>query len=116
MFKRKRKTRVEQAREDIEKQLRIVSKQATDVRKDLIGRMNATARDLRAEVFNTKEEKKEAETVAKDLEAMAHRLEKQAEQRFGEVSARARENLFFTMLAAVGLGVLLGVLFREMFD
>ena len=118
MFQRKKKTRVEQAREDLQKQLRVVNKQAKDTRKDFVKRLNRTADDLRSDIqhlFNG-EEKKQANKVAVDLERIAHQLEDQAEHTFEEVGETVSENKWTLLLMIFAIGIVLGIIFKQLTD
>ena len=118
MFQRKKKNPVEKAREDLQKQLRVVNKQAKETRKDFVKRLNRTADDLRSDIqhmFNG-EDKKQANRVAVDLERIAHQLENQAEHTFEEVSETVTENKWTLLLMVLAIGVVLGIIFKQLTD
>lgn len=118
MFQRKKKNRVEQARDDLQKQFRVVNKQAKETRKDFVKRLNQTADDLRSDIQDLVkgEEKKQANRVAQDLERLAHNIENQAERTFEEVTESASEKVWTSILIALAIGIILGVIFKQLMD
>lgn len=118
MFRRKKKSRVEQVRADLEKQIRVVNRQALDTRKDLIKRLNRTAQDLRNEVDHLfdGEEKRRARDVASELERVAGKIEKQAEAHLTQVTSTASQNVWTTMLIVFAVGLIIGLFIRNMDD
>jgi hypothetical protein len=118
MFRRKKKSRVEQVRADLEKQIRVVNKQAFETRKDLIKRLNRTAQDLRVEVEQLLdgEEQKRANNVAAELERVASKIEKQAEAGITQVRSTATQNVWTTLLVAFAVGMIIGLFIRNLDD
>ncbi|MGJ3239363.1 MAG: hypothetical protein ACFE0Q_11705 [Anaerolineae bacterium] len=118
MFKRKKKTRVEQARADIEKQIRVVNKQANQTRKELIKRLNHTADDLRSGLVHVfdREEQKQANKLAQDLEAIAQDIEKRAEKGLHDVTENAQDNVWGTIMVTFVVGLLFGWIIKNMLD
>jgi ElaB/YqjD/DUF883 family membrane-anchored ribosome-binding protein len=118
MFQGKKKNRVEQARKDLQKQLRLVNKQAKDTRKSFVKRLNHTADDLRSDIQDLfkGEEKHQANRVAQDLEKLAHTIEAQAEQSFDDVNESASEKVWVSVLFALIIGIILGVVFKQLVD
>lgn len=118
MFQRKKKTRVEQVRDDLQKQLRVVNKQAKETRKGFVQRLNRTADELRSDVqglLNGKE-KTQAERVAQDLEKLAYEIEDQAEKSFDDVTESASEKVWTSILVAFAIGIILGIIFKQLSD
>lgn len=118
MFRRKKKTPIEKARADLEKQFRIVNKQAHETRKDLSKRLNNTAADLRAEIEQLldADDRKRAASVANELEKVANSIEVEAERRFEEVTRSASGNVWTTVVVAFALGLIMGLLFKQLND
>lgn len=118
MFQRKKKTRVEQVRDDLQKQLRVVNKQAKETRTSFVKRLNRTADELRSDVQDLfdGEEKKQANRVAQDLEQLAYEIEDQAEKRFDNVTESASEKVWTSILVALAIGIILGVIFKQLTD
>lgn len=108
MFRRKPKTRVEVARENIIK----FQKQAEDTRKDVVKQLNRTAKHLRHDVEELLEGDKRASQLAKELEHVAQDIEKKAEKRIEGVSEVATSNVWLTIGIAFGIGLLFGLLFK----
>lgn len=118
MFQRKKKSRIEQTRDDLQKQLRVVNRQATETRKDFVKRLNRTANDLRSDIqhlFNG-EEQKQANRVALDLERIAHQVEDRAEATFDDVSETVSENKWTLLLLILAIGIVLGIIFKQLTD
>ena len=117
-FQRKKKTRMEQAREDLEKQIRVVNKQATETRKEFSKRLNRTASDLRANWshFVNREEQQRANNVAEELERIAHDVETRAEKSLSEVTTSAKQNVWLTVFIAFAVGIFAGLIVKELLD
>jgi ElaB/YqjD/DUF883 family membrane-anchored ribosome-binding protein len=117
-FQRKKKSRVEQARDDIEKQFRVVNKQATKTRKDLSKRLSHSAEDLRSNLSHvfSREEQQRLANIASELEHIAQNAEHRAEKSIGEVTETARQNLWLTVLIAFALGIFAGLVTKELLD
>lgn len=118
MFRRKKKTRVEKAREDIEKQIRVVNKQAQKTRKEFIKGLNTTAEELRSGISTmlSREEQKQANRIAQELESIAKNVEKRAEKGLGEVTESAQENVWGTVAFAFVLGLIVGMIIKNILD
>lgn len=110
MFRRKPKTRMQRAREDFVK----IRQQADHARKDIAEQLNRSAKHLRSDVEHLFEGDERATRLAKELEHMADDLEKHTEKSVGAVSDTASNNVWFTVLVAFGIGVLIGILFKIM--
>lgn len=117
-FQRKKKSRVEQARHDIEKQIRVVNKQATETRKEVSKRLERTADDLRSNWshFFNREEQQRVNNVAAELERIAQDVEVRAEKGLGEVTATAKQNVWLTIGITFALGILAGLIVKELLD
>jgi hypothetical protein len=117
-FQRKKKSRVEQAREGFEKQIRVVNKQAKETRKEFSKRLNSTADDLRENWshFMNRDEIQRANQVAAELERIAQDVEVRAEKRIGNVTETAKQNLWLTVLIAFAVGIFAGLIVKELLD
>lgn len=116
MFKRKPKTRVQKAREDIEKQIRVVNKQAKRTQKEFIKGLNNTANELRdsiEDVFDH-EERKKIQQVAHDLDKIAHRVENQVGEGVQEFSDTIEKNPWVTIVVSIFVGMLFGMIVKSM--
>ena len=118
MFFRKKKTPVQKARQNLEKQIRVVNKQAKATRKDLIKHLNHTANDLRSEFDHLidSDKQKKATRLAKELETMAQDVEKQAEKSFETVTENAQDNVWSSVLIAFVFGVVIGLILKNLLD
>jgi len=118
MFNRKKKTRVEKAREDIERQLKVVNKQATDARKDFSKQLTQTAKELRGSVEHLfdGQEKKEAHKVAQDLERIADRVEARTAEGLAQAQESAQNNVLLTIVFAFAVGIIVGLILKVMND
>lgn len=119
MFRKKKKTRVEKARHDLEKQIRVVNKQAKSTRKDFVKRLNHTARELRSEfehLVDSDQQRKQAAHIAKELETMALDVEKQAEKGIETVTENAQDNVWVSVFVAFAIGIIFGLIFKELMD
>jgi uncharacterized membrane-anchored protein YhcB (DUF1043 family) len=111
MFRRKPKSRLQRAKNEIIE----FGKQAADTRKDVAKQLNRTVKHLRSDVAGLLEEGDErVSRLAKELEHVAGDLEKRTEKRIGQVSHVATNNVWMTILLAFGVGVAVGVLFKIM--
>ncbi|MDQ7028146.1 MAG: hypothetical protein Q9P01_17940 [Anaerolineae bacterium] len=110
MFRRKPKTRMQRAREDFVK----IRQQADDARKDIVQQLNRSAKHLRGDVGHLFDGDDRASRLAKELEHMAEDLEKRTEKRVGDVADTASSNVWFTVLVAFAIGVLVGIMFKIM--
>lgn len=118
MFKRKKKTPVEKARQDLEKQIRVVNKQAKQTRKEIANRLNQVAADLRSELDHllNREEQKQANKLARDLETIAHNVEERAEKGLSDVTESAQDNVWGTVLLTFIVGLVIGIVIKNMMD
>lgn len=118
MFFRKKKTPVQKVRQNLEKQIRVVNKQAKSTRKDFIKRLNHTANDLRSEFEHLIDgnQRKQAARIAKELESMAHDIEKQAEKRLDTVTESAQDNVWGSVLIAFVFGIVFGLILKNLID
>lgn len=118
MFRRKKKTRVEKAREDIEKQIRVVNKQAETTRKDFIKGLNNTATELRGSIEHLfdREERQQVQEVAHNLEKIANRVENRAGKRLHNVEDVVEDNPWVTILVSVLVGLIFGIIIKELMD
>lgn len=118
LFGRKKKNRVEQAREDLEKQIKVVNKQAKQTRKDIVKRLNNTADDLRSGLDSafSREEQKEANKIAHDLETIARDVEERAEKGLHDVAETAKENAWGIVVITLLIGVIVGVILKNLMD
>jgi ElaB/YqjD/DUF883 family membrane-anchored ribosome-binding protein len=117
-FQRRKRNRVEQARHDLEKQFRVVNKQANKTRKDLSKRLSHTADDLRSnfsQVFSRDEQQRLA-SIASELEHIAQSAEHRAEKSLGEVTETARQNVWLAVMIAFAMGILAGLVAKELLD
>lgn len=108
MFRRKPKTRVERAKENIIK----FRQQADDARKDVVKQLNRSVSHLRHDVEDLLEGDERAARLAKELEHVAQDIEKRAEKRVGDVSEAASGNVWYTIGIAFGIGLLVGLLLK----
>lgn len=117
-FQRKKKNRVEQAREDFEKQIRVVNKQAKATRKEFSKRLNSTAEDLRENwsQFMNRDEIQRANKIASELEGIAQDVEARTEKRIVEVTETARQNVWLAVLIAFAVGIFAGLIAKELLD
>jgi hypothetical protein len=117
-FQRKKKSRVEQARENFGKQIRVVNKQATTTRKELGRRLNRTAKDLRSNWTHliSREDQQRAHNAAAELERIAQGLEVRAEKSMEQVEETAKQNIVLTVLVVFALGILAGIFVKEVLD
>lgn len=118
MFGRKKKTPIQKARQDLEKQFRVVNKQAQSTREEFAKRLNHTANDLRSEFEHLvdTDQRKQATRLAKDLETMAHDVEKRAEKGLDTVTENAQDNVWGSILIAFTVGIIFGLIFKELMD
>ncbi|MEM9953422.1 MAG: hypothetical protein AAF846_17575 [Chloroflexota bacterium] len=118
MFRRKKKTRMEQARDDLQKQIKVVNKQAKRTRKDVIRRLNHTADELRSGIDEMwgREEQKQADKIAQDLEKFASNVEQRAEKGISDATTTAQNNLWQTLLVTLAVGVVVGIIIKNIFD
>jgi hypothetical protein len=117
-FQRKKKSRIEKAREDFGKQIRVVNKQAKQTRKEFSKQLNNTAEDLRSNwsQFMHRDEIQRANEVAAELERIARDVEGRAEKGIGEVTASARQNVWLSVLIAFAIGIFAGLIVKELLD
>ncbi|MEL6309931.1 MAG: hypothetical protein AAFR81_19630 [Chloroflexota bacterium] len=120
MFKRKKKSPVEKAREDLEKQIRVVNKQAESTRKEMVKRLNSTAEELRSGLSHLleREDRTQVQKVAQELENIAKNVEKEAEKRVKGITKKQEKNGFgwLTLGVAVLVGIVVGLLLEEILD
>ena len=112
MFRRKPKTRVERARDDLDK----FRKQAREKQVDLSKQLNRTANQLRGDVQHLLEDEDRArvQRVAQELEHVADNVEQRAEKRLGAVSKTASQNVWTSLLIAFAIGLLIGLFLKYM--
>ncbi|GAB5493813.1 MAG: hypothetical protein Phog2KO_40280 [Phototrophicaceae bacterium] len=118
MFGRKKKTPIQKARQDLEKQIRVVNKQAKSTRKDLVKRLNHTANDLRSEFEDLLDtsQGKQASRLAKELETMAHDVEKRAEKSLDAVTDTAEDNVWGSVFIAFAVGIIFGLIIKNLME
>lgn len=122
---KKKKSPVDKARKDLEKQIRVVNKQATETRKEMVKRLNNTADELRSGLNNMfeREERTQVQKVADELENIAKTVEREAEKRLkrgvNQVEAEVESKSGFgwlTLGVALMVGVVIGLLLEEILD
>ena len=105
-------------REDIEKQIRVVNKQAEQTRKDFTRGLNKTAAELRGSIEHLfdREERKQVQEVANNLEQIANRVEKRAEKGLHEAVDVVEENPWVTIVVSLLIGLIFGIIIKELMD
>ena len=110
MFRRKPKTRMERTRH----QLKVLGKEARSASKDVVKQLNTTAQHLRSDVQDLLEVGDErVSRIAKELEHVAQDIEKRAGKQVGAVSEKASENVWFTVVLALVIGLAIGWLLKD---
>ncbi|MGB7338430.1 MAG: hypothetical protein WBC91_06020 [Phototrophicaceae bacterium] len=117
MFWRK-KTRVEKARDNIEKQIRVLNKQGKRTSKEVINNLNSTAHELRSGLGDliTRDQQKQAEKLAHELESIAKNVEKSTEKGLLTATETAQDNVWGTVLITFALGLLVGIIVKNFLD
>ncbi len=114
-------TKVEDAARDVSKDLgeiaRELRQKANDVRKEAVKQLNHAAETIRREAHDKTEDAsahKSADEVAKGLEKAAHYLNNNSvEQMEKEARRVVRKNPFPSVLVALGIGMVIGLLLNS---
>jgi ElaB/YqjD/DUF883 family membrane-anchored ribosome-binding protein len=110
MFRRKPKTRMERTRH----QLQVLGKEARSASNDVVKQLNATAKHLRSDVQDLLEVGDErVSRIAKELEHVAQDIEKRTGKRVDAVSEKASENVWYTVMIALVIGLAIGWLLKD---
>lgn len=109
---------VNKSQKTAQNQIRDVQRQAKATRRDWALRMNNFASDLRWEMEHLMddEDKKRANRVAHDIEKIATNIEKRAQFQLKDASIAAKRNVWQTVLMTFFIGVVVGIIIKNMRD
>jgi len=112
MFRRKEKTRLEQAREDLERVSEEIQEQANVAGEDVSERLRHTVEQIREEVDHLEDEARErGRAVLKNLEELSKRFR---EDVLKDEPEPAEDKIAWGLvLLAFGLGLIIGIILKN---